>query len=208
MDIRRTDSWKESAKRHIPVRGSALQFGLRRNWTTSHQSAMFCLFFILPFLLAPLSALSLPSNPSMIQLPSNATIHTHRLHNAEWPPVPWIYRSSDNTMAILFTMYGRQANISLTRQIISNLDSVIISLLHLPDDELGIGRFECTRGIVQVRFDVLKAHVRSTSMAVAVGRIRDLMGTEYNLREIAEALIEPASASKAVARVQVLYSHV
>lgn len=111
-------------------------------------------------------------------------------------------------MAVLFTMYGRQANISLTRQIISNLDSVIISLLHLPDDELGIGRFECTRGIVQVRFDVLKAHVRSTSMAVAVGRIRDLMGTEYNLREIAEALIEPASASKAVARVQVLYSHV
>ncbi len=111
-------------------------------------------------------------------------------------------------MVILFTAYGRQANISLLRQIISNLDSVVVSLLHLPDDELGIGRLECTRGIVHVRFDVLKAHMRVTSMAVAVQRIRDLMGTEYNLREIAEALIEPASASKGVARLQVLYSHV
>lgn len=110
-------------------------------------------------------------------------------------------------MAILFTEYGRRANMSLSRQIISNLDSIILTLLHLPD-ELGIGRLECTRGIVHVRLDVLKAHVRSTTMAVAVQRIRDLMETGYNLREIAEALIQPASTTKAVARLQVLYSQV
>ncbi|KAL6720579.1 hypothetical protein ACLMJK_002503 [Lecanora helva] len=75
-------------------------------------------------------ALSIPINPSIIQLPSQpgptASLSSIPVHGF-WPPVPWTYR--DGTMTDVFSDYGRNANSTLSQSILFstlNMETIII----------------------------------------------------------------------------------
>jgi len=164
---------------------------------------MLCLFVLFPLLFAPLSALSLPSNPSIIQLPANDTTSSNLLQDAEWPEVPWTYRDFDKLIAIDFITYGRLANINLSRKIVSDLDTIILILLH--QDEYGSAPIVFARGIVRVTVIYTRTGVRTTSVALALQQIRDLMGYKYGPREIGQASIAAAGTSESFAMLEVVF---
>lgn len=104
--------------------------------------------------------------------------------------------------------YGHRANIDLFRQIIGNLDSIILTLLTLPYDEFSGASFHSTKGIVHVTANFMGVSVRTASVALAVQQVRDLMTNEYGPREIGAAAIWAAGASRPVARLEVLFDRV
>lgn len=150
---------------------------------------MFLLSLLLSLLIAPLGALTVPTNPSIIQLPSGNATTTNLQDFPAWPALPWVYHQPNSQFDINFLGYSRKASNALTRQIYENLDVIIYGVLHSEDNEFSVERWQVEWGIVRVTVDFLKPGVRTTTLALALQQLRDLLGDKYGPREIAMAAL-------------------
>lgn len=169
---------------------------------------MLFLLLLLPLWIAPLSALSLPSKPSIIKLPTTNSTTISLQDLTEWPKLPWALQIPNSDLGIQFIAYGRRASIELTRQIIGNLDVLILRLLNWPQRYFGIEPFRSAYGIVGVAVIFDKTGVRPTIVAAVLKQIRDLMGFGLGPREITQANIWTAGIGTSLATMGVGFGQV
>lgn len=145
---------------------------------------MFLTSILSTILLGIANALTLPPHLSILDV-ANTTFVPDLLQAAEWPPVPWVH-NAPATMDLQFISYGRIANPSLARRINSDFDSLIFLVLRPRDPEDVFDSRPLRQAINNVHIDIdfKEPGVRTTTVALALRQIIELMSQMYSFREL------------------------
>ena len=155
---------------------------------------IFCFSFL--SLIPDLQALSIPTHPSIFQLPSanissftppTNTTSLFPLLTSEWPTPPYIFPYNDGYFALKFFTYGSPGRPSLQRQIIANLDTIIYRILKGADSYESQTHILVPDPFIELNVLFLR-RVSSVTLALALQTIRELMDvTGFGPREIGHA---------------------